>query len=132
MKIIQTINDLEYLKATNAIPIELAQAIEQDFHNLFEAYGTDEDLLKFRLPYQQAQVLLEYGDDVLSFLDGALYDLEYIERCKNGKINYYRAAKRYDHDFQLVYTQVKIHDASTEQWLSEQAEWNESEGDFSV
>lgn len=37
MKIIQTINDIEYLKATNAVPKELIKEIEQDFLGIYES-----------------------------------------------------------------------------------------------
>lgn len=36
MKMIQTLSDIEYLKAINKIPIELIKEIEQDFLNLME------------------------------------------------------------------------------------------------
>lgn len=36
MKMIQTLSDIEYLKATNKIPIELIKEIEQEFLNLYE------------------------------------------------------------------------------------------------
>ncbi|MBG9544728.1 hypothetical protein ABE29_18780 [Cytobacillus firmus] len=59
MKLIQALNDIEWLKATNALPISIIEAIEQDFLTLFEAEGDGVNMLTFRLPTQQTLILLE-------------------------------------------------------------------------
>ena len=133
MKIIQTLNDIEQLKAIKAIPTELIHVIEQDFINLYEAESTDEELLKFHLPIQRALILVEAeaGDDVLGLLDDP-FMIEFVEKDKQDGIEYYRIAKRFENEFQLIFTLAGIHDERTEEWLLEQAEWNEGIGDFDV
>jgi hypothetical protein len=131
MKIIQTLNDIEQLRAIKAVPMELIEMIEQDFINLYEAEGLDANLLMFCLPYQQALFLLEAGDDVLVLLND-LFTLEYVEKDKRGGIEFYRIAKRLEHEFQLIYTLVGIHNKEIENWLQEQADWNEGVGGFNV
>ncbi len=131
MKLIQALNDIEWLKAKNALPISIIEAIEQDFLTLFEAEGDGENVLTFRLPSQQALILLEAGDNVLGMANDPIH-LEYVEKLEQGQIEFYRIAKRIEHDFQLIYTLVGVHDEETEQWLIEQAEWNRGQGDFDV
>lgn len=132
MKIIQTLNDVEWLKAENVVPKELIAVIEEDFLTLYEASGQDDELVIFRLPDQEAIVLLEKGDKVLERLELIAMDLEYVERHKIGQIEFYRMAKRIEHEFQLIYTLVGIHSEDAEQFLQEHAEWNEGLGDFHV
>lgn len=121
MKLIQTLNDIEWLKANNGVPRPLIKSIEQDFLDLFAAEGDEMDVLKFRLPLQQALILLEAGDDVLGMVNDPFH-LEYVEKQEEGRIEFYRIAKRVEHDFQLIYTLVGIHNEETEQLLIEQAE----------
>ncbi|KGA97231.1 hypothetical protein AJ85_17055 [Alkalihalobacillus alcalophilus ATCC 27647 = CGMCC 1.3604] len=132
MRIIQTINDLEWLKAEKVAPNELVAVIEQDFLTLYEATGRDDELVAFRLPSQEAIILLEKGDNVLAWLDPDSMDLEYVEKHKHGGIEFYRIARRIEHEFQLIYTLVGIHSEDTEQFFQEHAEWNEGLGDFHV
>ncbi|RYG71915.1 hypothetical protein EU245_12340 [Lentibacillus lipolyticus] len=93
MKVIQTFNDLEWLKATQATPKELVQVMEEGFHLLFEANNECEDVMTFRLPKQEALILLEAGDEVLGLLDDP-FALEFVEKGKRGRIEFYRIAKR--------------------------------------
>lgn len=132
MKIIQTLNDIEWLKATNAAPKEMIQTIQKDFLMLFEAESDCEDVLRFRLTYDEALILLEKNDDVLGMFDPSIIDLEYVERHKQGNVSFFRLAKRSEHQFQLMYSKVGSHALSTEEWLQEHAGWNEGIGDFDV
>jgi DNA-dependent RNA polymerase auxiliary subunit epsilon len=122
MKILQTQSDFEYLKAVNASPIDLIKAIEQDFLDVLEAEGVEEDqLLSYRLPFQQAFILLEAGDDVRNVIGESLH-IEYIEKVIESNVEYYRIAKRFDHEFQMIYSLVGVHDENTKHWLEEHAE----------
>ena len=121
MKMIQTLSDIEYLKATNKIPIELIKEIEQDFLNLYEAENNDVYLLEFRLSPWQALFVFEKGDDVLSKINDS-FALEYVEKVEINQFAYYRCARRNGHDLQLYYSQINIHNVETEEWLQEQAE----------
>ncbi|MBP1932293.1 hypothetical protein J2Z37_002294 [Ammoniphilus resinae] len=121
MIVIQTQNDIEYLKAINTVPMDLIKVIEQDFLDVLEAEGVDKDDLSYRLPSQQAFVLLEVDDDVSNSV-GDLLHIEYIEKLTENNIDYYRIAKRFDHEFQLLYTLAGIHDEKSEQWLNDHAE----------
>lgn len=132
MKVIQTLNDIEWLKTTNAAPKAIIQAIQEDFQMLFEAESDCEHVLRFRLPYDEALILLEKSDDVLGMFDPSFIDLEYVERHKQGNVSYFRIAKRSEHQFQLMYSKVGTHTVSTEEWLQEHADWNEGIGDFDV
>ena len=132
MKVIQTLNDLEWLKASNNVPRELVQAIEQDFLLLFEAESECDDVLTFRLPNQEALILLELGDDVIGMFEQSFMDLEYVERHKQDNVSFFRLAKRSDHQFQLMYSQEGTLHEETENWLKEHANWNERIGDFDV
>ena len=121
MKLIQTLNDIEWLKASNDLARPLIKSIEQDFLDLFEANGDELNVLKFRLPSQQALILLEVGDNVLGIVNDPFH-LEYVEKQEEGRIEVYRIAKRVEHDFQLIYTLVGIHDEEIEQWLAARVE----------
>ncbi len=121
MKMIQTQNDIEFLKANNTLPLVFINIIEQEFLYLIEEEAADCDPLLFRLPIQRAVILLEAGDDVLATV-GDIFHIEYVEKITEGTIIYYRIAKRHDHDIQLIYSLFGIHDHETEQWLNEQAE----------
>ncbi|MED0686104.1 hypothetical protein [Anoxybacillus ayderensis] len=131
MKVIQCVNDIEALKAYRRAPQPLIQAIEQGFIDLYEASGKETSLLTFFLPYDQALILLEKDDDVMAQVDDP-FTLEYVEKYHEGDMVFYRIAKRIGDEFQLFYTPMGIYDEMTEQWLWEQAEWNEGRGDFHV
>lgn len=131
MKIIQTLSDIEYLKATNTVPIELIKAIEQDFLNIYEAENDEVYLLNYRLSPWQALFVFEKGDDVLSKLNNSM-TLEYVEKVESGQIAYYRGAIRNEYDIQIYYSQENIHHKNIEDWLQEQAEWNEGISDCDV
>lgn len=121
MKRIQTLSDLENLRGANATPMELIKAIEHDFLAIYESEGNEVYLLEFYLPPWQALFLLEPGDDVLGKLDNSLA-LEYVEKLELEEMAYYRCALRNEHDLQLYYSQVGIHEKSIENWLKKQAE----------
>jgi hypothetical protein len=121
MKIIQTQNDIEFLRANNEFPLAFINGIEQDFHQLMAEIGLDEKPFSFVLPNRLAIILYEPGDDVFGVL-GNLVQLEYIEKVVEEPIEYYRMALRHDHEFQLMYSLVGIHKPEIEQWLGEYAE----------
>lgn len=129
MKVIRSLNDIEWLKVNNHVPKELVKEIEQDFLNFYEASNTEIDVLSYTLESHEAFLLLEAGDDVLEILENPIM-LEFVEKSKDGLIEYYRMAKRIEHEFQLIYSLVGIHDEKAENFLKEQAEWNEGIGDF--
>lgn len=52
------------------------------------------------------------------------FALDYVERLEAGEVAYYRCALRNGHDIQLYYSVVNTHDEATEEWLHEQAEWD--------
>lgn len=122
MKKIQTINDIECLKAANSVPIELIKQIERDFLEIYEAENIEVYLIEYRLPTWQALFVFEKGGDVLSILND-LIALEYIEKLKVEKLEYYRCAVRNEHDLQIYYSQMNIHDEKIEEWLVEKANW---------
>lgn len=132
MKLIQTLNDIDCLKASQSAPQALIQAIEQDFHLLFEADSAWNDVRTFRPAEQDAIILLNAGDDVKCMFDDSFMDLEFVEREKNAHMTYYRIAKRNDYQFQLLYSVVGTHDQETEQWLQEQAAWQDRSDDEHV
>lgn len=115
MKYILTKNDIEVLKKEEAVSEDLIDIIGDEVIAILES----EELQQ--LPMQQACILLEPGDKVLEILEDA-FSIEYIERSIVKNVEYYRIAKRNDHDFQLIYSLVGIHDGETEQWLLEKAE----------
>lgn len=131
MKIIQTLNDIEFLKAQSKMPIELIREIEQDFLNIYEAENDEVYLLNYHLSPWQALFVFEKGDDVLGRLNDPLA-LEYVERVEVEHFAYYRCALRNEYDFQIYYSQAITHDKRTEDWLQEQAEWNERIGSSHV
>jgi hypothetical protein len=124
MKTIQCLNDIEALKAVDELPKLMIQTIEEDFLCLYEAEGAETDLLQFRLPFSKALILLEVGDDVMKEVNDPFH-LEYVEKVTEGEKAYYRLAKRFDHDFQLIYTLAGIHDDIAEEWLAQQARYDE-------
>lgn len=129
MKIIQHISDIEYLKSENKLPLPLIKEIEQDFLNAYEAVNHDDIyLLNFCLPLGQALFVFEKGDEVLTKLNDPSA-LEYVEAIKVDEVNYYRCALRGE-SLQLYYSLLNTHDRKTEEWLRDQAEWNEGLGDF--
>lgn len=116
MKVIQTINDLESLKEFKAVPLGLLSIVEQEFFGLYDALGNGEDLQSFKLPIEQALLTLDPWDDVRKKI-GSLLDIEYVEKVSEGGMEYYRIAKRLDHEFQIIYSLVGIYDEETEKWL---------------
>lgn len=128
MKVIQTIYDIKELKErkpqNESLPPELIEVVEQDFLDIYESGNENVYLMDFYLPHRQALILLEQGDDVLRILDD-LQTIEYVEKAKAGRLEYYRITKRIEHEFQLIYSLVGIHEETTEKWLEEQAAWNE-------
>ncbi|WP_419393172.1 hypothetical protein [Cytobacillus praedii] len=120
MKFIQTQNDIELLRVNNDLPLVFINEIEQDFHQLIDEMGIDEEPFSFVLPTHLAIILFEPGDKVLEIINEFL--IEYVEWSTVKGVDYYRIAKRNDHDFQLIYTLVGIHDDEIEQWLREKAE----------
>ncbi|MBY6088503.1 hypothetical protein [Priestia flexa] len=121
MKVIQTINDIESLKATNEISMKLIKEIEQDFLNIYEAENDEVYVLEYRLSSWQALFVLEKGDDVLAKLNNPLA-LEYVEKVSVDEFEYYRCAIRNEYDLQIYYSQVNTHDEVIEGWLEEHAE----------
>lgn len=130
MRIIHCLSDIEYLRAEKTLPIALIKEIEQDFLGIYEAENHDDIyLLNFRLPLVQALFVFEKGDDLIERLNN-MFELEYIEKNTIEEIDYYRCALRKGEFIQLYYSLVNIHNAKTEEWLREQAEWNAGFGDF--
>lgn len=127
MKIIQSLNDIEFLKATRRIPLPMIQYIEKEFLDRFEASNSEEELFAFRLPMNEAMILLEKDDDVLAEINHP-FDLEYVERIKEGDISFYRIAIRFDPEIRVYYSLVGTYDDETEEWLNEQARYDERGG----
>jgi hypothetical protein len=121
LKIIQTQNDIEFLRANNDFPMAFINTIAQEFHQLMAEIGPDEEPLSFVLPIRLAIILFESGDDVLGIVGNGL-QLEYIEKIVEEPIEFYRIAKRHDHELQLMYSFVGIHKPEIEKWLGENAE----------
>lgn len=115
------LSDIANLRASNAVPMHLIKIIQADLLHLFNTDKPNDYLFKMRLPRQHALVLLEAGDDVKKELGHVLY-IEYVEKLEHEGMEYYRMAKRLDHEFQLLYTLTGIHDQEIEAWLAEQAE----------
>src|SRR5699024_6793930 len=124
MKMIQTLYDLEGLKRTQVIPIEMLKQIEQDFLHVYDSVNDNVYLMDFRLPFHQALLLLEQGDEVQGMLGDPL-EIEYIEKESMEGQDYYRKGKREDHDIQINYSLVGIHDKDSEQFLKEYLLWSE-------
>jgi hypothetical protein len=122
MKMIQTLSDIEYLKATTTLPMELIKEIEKDFLSIFEAENNEVYLLEFRLPPWQTLFVFEKGDHVVLEKLNDPITLEYVEKVEVNQLAYYRCAIRNDHEFQIYYSQINIHDKEIEDWLQEQAE----------
>lgn len=112
LKYIYTKDDIEDLRSTKKVNVELSKVIENEVLILLES----EELQQ--LPIHQSCVLLESGDKVIEFLEDTLL-IEYIERIVFNSIEYYRIAKRNEHEFQMIYSLVGIHDEPTELWLLE-------------
>lgn len=121
MQVIQTLNDIKYLKSINNVPLELVKVIEEDLLIIMEEEAVVSNPLTFRLPFNKASILLESEDNILEIL-GDTFHLEYFEKLTEGSINYYRIAKRHDHEFQLIYTLIGCHDEEIEKWLEEKTE----------
>jgi hypothetical protein len=121
MKIIQTQNDIEFLRANNEFPLAFINVIEHEFYQLMAEHVSDEEPYSFVLPNRLAIILYKPGDDVLKVVGNGL-QLEYIEKVDEEPIEYYRIAKRHDHEIQLMYSLVGIHKPDIEQWLEENAE----------
>ncbi|ARD48837.1 hypothetical protein [Sporosarcina sp. P33] len=128
MKIIQHLSDIEYLKSDNELPLPFIKEIEQDFLNAYEAVNHEDIyLLNFYLPLGKALFVFEKGDDVLAKLNDP-FALEYVEAIKLDAVKFYRCALRGE-SLQLYYSPLNTHDRETEEWLREQAEWNEGMSD---
>lgn len=121
MKRIQTVSDIEFLKETKAVQIEFINEIEQDFLNICEAEHEVVCFLDYRLSLWQALFVFEKGDDVLGKLNDPM-SVEYVEKVVVEQLVYYRCAIRNEHDFQIYYSLIGIHDEEIENWLHENSE----------
>lgn len=121
MRMIQTLNDIEYLKASEAAPMKLIKFIESDLLHLFNAESPADYLFKMRLPRQQELVLIEAGDPVIELFDDP-FCVEYVENYNQDQLEYYKICKRMDHEFSLYYVEALLLDEETRKWLAEQVE----------
>lgn len=133
MRIIQCLSDIEYLRAVNRLPMALIKEITQDLLGIYEAEDQDDIyLLNFRLPLMQALFVLEKDDDVVERFNDPFSLVEYVEKVEIDETEYYRCGLRKGPYIQLYYSLVNSHNAETEKWLREHAEWNKGFGDINV
>jgi hypothetical protein len=116
MKIIQTIADIEELKARSTIPFIYLKEIEAQFLEWYEAEGEDDELVKFRLPFPSCIYHLEDQEDA-SFIADHILEIEYIEKEETEECGYFRIGLMKGHQMSLVYFLEGTLGERFEQWL---------------
>ncbi|MFD2443706.1 hypothetical protein ACFSO7_06875 [Bacillus sp. CGMCC 1.16607] len=101
MRIIQTIADIEELKARTFFPLPFLRAIETQFLEWYEAEGNEEPNLSFRLPYESCIKVAEEEQDVHELF--TKWNIEFVEKEASGGCEYYRIGIMNDHQMSLVY-----------------------------
>ncbi|MCE4049919.1 hypothetical protein [Bacillus sp. Au-Bac7] len=111
----------EFVKIKEILPKDFMEEIEAHLLHLLEQEGIEEEQ-SIRLSSRKAIILIEENDELLKIV-GELIDIEYIEKSTAAdNTTYYRIAKRYDHEYQLLYTLAGVHDDQTEEWLKKYSE----------
>jgi len=118
MKVIQTMNDIEYMKASSLFPTSLLTIVERDFLLFYEAEGNDEEVTEFQLPNHQALLIAENEEDVHEVTRNPL-DIEYIEQEQQ----HFKIGKRNDQEIQFVYVPFYILGESLKESLQNQSEY---------
>jgi hypothetical protein len=120
MRIIQSLADIEMVKASSNLPLAYVRVIEEYFTLFFDSAGHEESIIQFRLPVHEAILILESNQDVTSMMQ-YIMDIEFIDFESVGEIEYYRIGKRNDHEIQLCFALRGSFSQQIEQWLEEQA-----------
>lgn len=114
---IQTLSDIEELKARNILPLSYLQVIEKEFHERYEAESTSETITAFRLPHESCIYHLEQEEDE-DFLLRHLKDFEYVETERLDGFMYFRIGVMNGHEMNLIYFLEDTLNSELEQWLS--------------
>jgi hypothetical protein len=118
LKIIQTLSDIEELKARGNVNLNYLRVIEEEFINWFKAEGNAESLTSFRLPNEACIYHLEEKEDA-SFISSQMLSIEYIEKETSEDCVYYRIGIMNDHQMSLLYFLEGTFGLSFEQWLQQ-------------
>ena len=117
MKLIQTLGDIEELKAENTLPFPFIQMIEKGFYKWFKAEDVGEPITAFRLPHESCIYYLEHLIDE-DFLLRQLIDIEYVETEQLDGIMYFRIGVLHDQEKNVIYFLEGTLGTRLEQWLS--------------
>lgn len=102
MKIIQTLSDIEELKARGDVDLNYLKVIEEEFINWFESDGNGELLTSFRLPSESCIYHLEGKEDT-SFISSQMLSIEYIEKESTEECDYFRIGIMNDNQMSVIY-----------------------------
>lgn len=118
MKIIQTLSDIEELKARGNVDLNYLKIIEEEFINWFEAEGNGESLTSFRLQNDSCMYHLEEKEDA-SFISSQMLSIEFIEKESIEDCGYFRVGIMNDHQMSLIYFLEGTFDSYFEQSLQQ-------------
>ena len=133
MIIIRTIHDVRKLVTAGRLPKPYLDHIEEFFHDLYDAYGSDVDVDDFTLKGTAEMLVFDEVVNphgiLLPMIPGSpgLTNMqpEYVDKTDLGKFSVYRVAFMLDNERWLfVFSEVGQFDRDVEHWLAEQYEWS--------
>jgi hypothetical protein len=122
MKIIRSINDI--IEINEDYPFQFMEYIKQEFIELYEVLEDGETLFDFSLPEEFAFYVFQEGDGIKNLCDSP-FILEFIERFHVEQVTFYRIGARFNDEMVNYYSLKGLHSQQDEEWLEEQAKWNE-------
>lgn len=102
LKIIQSIADIEELKARNNLPLAYIRIIETQFIDWYEAEGSREGIRNFRLPGGSCIIHLENDQDSNMVLDQWM-NIEFVEHENINQCQFFRVGVMSDHQMHLLF-----------------------------
>lgn len=116
MKKIQTIADIEELKARNTLPHSYTHVLEMQFVEWYEAEGTGVPYAAFQLPNHACIYHLEDETDTGIIMDQML-NVEFVEIEEVDGWKYFRIGLMHDHQMNLIYFLEGTLARKIENWL---------------
>jgi len=117
VKIIQSIADLEELKARGTIPLPYVKIIEKEFLDWYEAASACESIKSFRLEPQSCFYHLEDTGDT-EFIRDQLIHIEFVEYEKVDQHRYFRLGLMHDNEMSLIFFLEGTIEPKLEGWLT--------------
>lgn len=116
MKKIQTIADIEELKARNTLPLAYIQVIEMQFVEWYEAEGEGKPYATFQLPNHTCIYHLEDETDTGIIMD-QIINVEFVDIEEGEGWKCFRVGLMQDHQMIIIYFLEGTLPRKIEKWL---------------